>query len=89
MKECAGREDQGIAAFEADTLPTELPCPVNTAPMIELQLLWLRINVVVPVVIPHHFKKSAGYCVIPSVQKFAFECPSVSASFLLSILSIF
>ena len=43
--------------------------------------------------------KSAGYYGIPSVQKFAFEClsvrpsdsvcPSVSASFPLSILSIF
>ena len=33
--------------------------------------------------------KSAGYYVIPSAQKFAFECPSVSASFQLSVRRIF
>ena len=33
--------------------------------------------------------KSVQHYVIPSIQKFVFDCPSVSASFPLSILSMF
>ena len=46
-----------------------------------LSLLWCSSWFIIELFIPRHFK-SAGYYVIPSIRKIAFECPSVFPSVL-------